>query len=48
MGSSLLVLCGAVLGIVLGILIMVGAIPLFREGKKKKNASGNDSLQRPT
>jgi hypothetical protein len=38
MGPSLLILCGSILAVVVGLLIMIGAIPIFGEGKRKKKA----------
>jgi hypothetical protein len=38
MGTSLLILGGSILAVVVGLLIMIGAIPIFGEGKRKKKA----------
>ncbi len=55
-GTLLMILVGSILGVVLGVLIVIGVIPLFNEGTKKKRASGSpackdnawrDSLGRP-
>ena len=41
-----MILCGSILGIVLGVLIMIGAIPILGEGKKKKKKAGGDAARR--